>query len=113
MVLHGKKWHPSSTQTLDGFVVEVQMRQFRTALQRFGFHREPMILRSYFHPARPQIHHRMIRAMMTEVELVGFATQRQSQQLMTKTDPEYRFLSEHVRDGSVSVRQRCRIRWSV
>src|SRR5882757_10178534 len=100
MVLHGKEWHPGTAQTFDGFVVEVQMRQFRTALQRFGFHREPMILRSYFHPARPQIHHRMIRAMMTEIELVSFAAQRQSQQLMAQADSEYRFPPEYVRDGS-------------
>src|SRR5258708_39144711 len=93
MVLHGKKWHPSSTQTFDGFVVEVQMRKFRTVLKRFGIHREPVILRSYFHPARPQIHHWMIHAMMTEVELLGFATESQAQQLMTKTDSEYRFRS--------------------
>src|SRR5579864_743388 len=97
MVLHGKKWHSGSTQTFDGFVVEIQMRQLRTAYQRFGIHRESMILRSYFHPPRPQIHDRMIRTMMPKIEFVRFPTQRQSQQLMAETNSEYRFLPEYAR----------------
>src|SRR6266852_3899309 len=89
------------------------MRQLRTSLERFSVHGESMILRSYFHPPRPQIHHWMICIMMTEAELVSFAAQGESQQLMAKTDSEYGFLSEYARDGSVSVRQRRWIRWPI
>src|SRR5579863_4923504 len=55
----------------------------------------------------------MIRAMMAEVEFVGFTTQRQSQQLVTEADTEHGFFPEYARDGSVSVRQRGRVRRAI
>src|SRR5215469_17510827 len=55
----------------------------------------------------------MIRAVMAEIELVGFAAERQAEQLMPQTDPEHGLLAKNARDGSVSVRERGRIAGSV
>src|ERR1700723_62647 len=113
MVLHGKKWHSRSLQTLDGVVVQIEMRQYRASLQRFVVDREAVVLRRDLDPPRAEIHHRMICAMMPEIEFVGLAAERQPQQLMPEADAEYRLLAQNARDGSVSVRQRRGVAGSV
>src|SRR5208282_2342999 len=72
-----------------------------------------MVLRGDLDAPRAEIHHRMIGAMMAEIELVSLAAQRQPDQLMTKADAEHRLLAQHARDGSVSIWQRRRITGSV
>src|SRR5208282_6446739 len=67
-----------------------------------------MVLRRDLDAPGAQVHHRMIGAMMAEVELVSLAPQRQPDQLMAEADAEHRLFAQHARDGSVSVRQR---RW--
>src|ERR1700735_1799024 len=98
MVLHGKKWHSRSLQSLYGVVVQIEMRKYRASLQRFVVDREAMVLRGDLDAPRAKIHHRMIRAMMPEIELVGLAAQRQPEQLMPEADAEHRLLPQNARD---------------
>src|ERR1700689_1515919 len=90
MVLHRKKRHAGSLQSLDGVVIQVQMRQYRAPFERVVVDREAVVLRRDLDAPRAQIHHRMIGAMMAEVELVGLAAERQPKQLMSETDAEHR-----------------------
>ncbi len=53
------------------------MRKLGASRQRLRIDREAMILRGDLHPPRAQIHHRMIRAVMAEAELVGVAAERE------------------------------------
>jgi hypothetical protein len=47
----------------------------------------------------------MIGPAMPELELEGFATQRQTQQLVPKTDAEDRFFADELPDGFDGVTQ--------
>ena len=42
----------------------------------------------------------MIRAMMAEIQFVGFSAEREAENLMPEADAEHRLLAEHARDGS-------------
>ncbi len=53
-----------------------------------------MILRRDLDLARGQIHHRLIAAVVTELELVGFAAERETHDLMAETNTEYRLFTD-------------------
>src|ERR1700683_587570 len=105
MILDREKRYADATQSLDGVVVEIYVREFGAAAHRLRIDGETVILRSDFHPAGTQILDRMIRAMMTEVQFVGFAAKREPKNLMAEADSENRFLAEDAADGLVRVRQ--------
>src|SRR6202043_808512 len=80
MILHREERDANSAQAFDGLVVQIQMRKVNLTRERFRVNREAMILRRDFAPPRPQVHHRMVRPMMTEAELVGPAAERETKQ---------------------------------
>src|SRR5208282_2363117 len=86
MVLYREKRRAQAAQSLDGLIVEIDVRKRGASRHGFGVNRETVVLRGDLDAARAQIHHRMIRAVMAEAELVGPASQRQGQNLMTETN---------------------------
>ena len=78
MVLHAKHRLAAMPETLQRLVVQIDMRQLHFGLvERIRIHSESMIVRSYLNFLRHLIQHRMIRAAMPELQLVGFASQRE------------------------------------
>src|SRR5215467_12163075 len=67
-----------------------------TRRQRIRVYTETMILRSDFHLFGEQVFDRMIRPMMAEFQLEGFAAQREPAELMAEANPENRHLSDEL-----------------
>ena len=78
-------------------------------LSESGIHREAVIVRSDLHFVRDFVQHRMIRAAMSELQLVGFAAQRQAQNLMAQADAEDRHLPISLRTCAAWYVERLRI----
>ena len=51
---------------------------------------------------RGQIHHRLVGAVVAELELVGLAAERQAQDLMAEADAEDRLLAEQLAHVSIA-----------
>src|SRR5262245_64870120 len=68
-----------------------------------------MILRGDLHLVRKEILDRMIRAVMPEFELKGFAAQREAAYLMPKANPKHRHLADEVAHVLNRVSHRFRI----
>src|SRR5690242_18028954 len=82
MILHGEKRHAGPPQALDGLIVQIEMREFGASLERLGIDREAMVLGSDLHAVGAEVLHRVIRAVMAEAELVGFASKCETENLM-------------------------------
>ncbi len=75
------------------------MRQLDFGLrQRIGIDREVMIVRRDLDLAGVQLLHRMIAAVMPELQLESFAAQRNPRKLMAQTDAEDRLPSHQPAD---------------
>ena len=96
MVLHGEDRQLTMGQSFDGIVVQVQMGYLSCAFERIRVHREPVILRGDLDFARGQIHHRLIAAVVAELELVSLAAEREPHDLMAEANPEDRFLADEL-----------------
>ena len=53
-----------------------------------------MVVRGNLHLPRMQLLHRMVPAMVSKLELIGLGAQRQSNELMSQTYPEYRLAAQ-------------------
>ena len=80
-----------------GMVVEIHVRDFHFARwQRFRVHAKPVILSSDFNFFIKQVLDRMIRTMMPEFQLEGFAPQREAAELVAEADTEDRNAAEKL-----------------
>lgn len=79
MVLYGNDWQRLVAHAFDAFVIEVYVRDFDIRRQRFGVHREAMIVGSDFDVPVAKIFHRLIATAMAEPQLESFAAERASQ----------------------------------
>ncbi len=97
-------------EAFERVIVQVHMRDLNLIqIERVGVHRESMVVGGDLHLARDFIDDRMIRTSMSELELVGFRVQRQTQHLVTKTDSENRCLPDQLSDLRCLMRERLRI----
>src|SRR5262245_48406751 len=89
-------------EPFDGVVVKIDVCNFDVAeIQALRIDRESVILRCDFHLPAFQIQHRMIAAVMSELELVCLPTESQTQNLVSETNPEDGFSPEktpHILD---------------
>src|SRR5688572_33057810 len=91
-------------EALERLVVQVDVRELDVVLvERVRIDREPVILRRNLHAAGPQIFHRMIAASMSELQLVGSAPQRKTQQLLTEADAEHGTLPDDLPNVLLAV----------
>ena len=67
-------------------------------MQRIGIDREAVIVRGDFDLAGELVQHRMIRAAMAELQLVGLAAEREAEDLMAEADAEDRRLADQLAD---------------
>ena len=96
MVLHGKQRETAVPQAFIGVIVQVQMGYFDVRGERIRINGKPMILRSDRYLSGSEILNRLVAAPMTEFQFKCFAAVRESQQLMTEANPEYRTLTDQL-----------------
>jgi hypothetical protein len=90
MVLSGKDRPALDREALDRAVVEVDLGDPAIRRQTVGIDGEAVILAGDRHLAGQQVLHRLVAAVVAELELEGAAAHRQSEQLMTEADAEDR-----------------------
>ena len=72
----------------DRLIVEVDAGDFHVIVSSFIIHSKAVILGSDFHFPTVQVHNRLIPSMMTESQLVSFASQCQVQNLVSEANTE-------------------------
>ena len=100
-------------QPLHGVVVQIDMRKLDRALERVGVDGEAVVLRRDFDLAGGQIFHRLIAAVMTELELVRPAAESEAQNLMPETNAEDRSFADQLLHVLFRIRYRIGIAWAV
>jgi hypothetical protein len=89
VILHAKKREIFVTHAFVGGVVQIHVGDFDVAgRKRVGIDAKAVILGSDFHLIGEQILHRMVGAVVAELQLEGFAAQSQAAELMSKADAE-------------------------
>ena len=85
VVLHAEQRQRFVPEALVRVIVQIQVRDLHVARwQRFGIDAEAVILRSDLDLLGEQIFHRMIRAVMAELELERLAAEREAAELVTR-----------------------------
>jgi len=96
MILHRKHRTIQTDQSFDRVIVQTQMCDrdltercvhygwlIRNRIDRVGdLYREIVVLRRDLDLSRADVHDRMIRPMMAELQLIGFEPQRETENLM-------------------------------
>ncbi len=107
VILHAEQRQRAVAQALQRVVVQVDVRQVDFALlQRVGIDGEVVIVRGDLDLAGLHLLHRMIAAVMSELQLVSLAAQRQPDQLMPQTDSEDRNLAHQIANTFLRVSDR-------
>src|ERR1041384_6096483 len=90
VILHSESGHVFAADALDRLIVQVDVRDLDALRQRVRLQSEAVILRGDFDAARVAMQDRLIGSAMSELQLVDFSGERESQQLMAQTNPEHR-----------------------
>src|SRR5918993_5255682 len=106
MVLHAPGSLPRACDAFDGAVVEVAVGQVDAVRERILAYGEAVVLASYLDAPRLQVPDGMVRAVVAEGQLVGLATEREPEELVSEADPERGHLTEQ-RTQSIDRRSEC------
>src|SRR5579863_3422159 len=109
MILDRKYRQTPVPHSLDGAVVQIDVRNHDLALERGGVDREAVVVSRDLNGLGTKVHHGLISAMMPELEFIGLTAQRQAQNLMAEADPEDRHAADEFRRGPNRVIDRLRI----
>ena len=105
MVLHGEHGKLDVPQALARVVVEVAMGGLPAAPGKRGrIDGEAVILGRDLHLVGGQVLHRVIRAVMTERQLVRTAAGGQAENLVSETDAKHRHAADQAAHGLDEVR---------
>src|SRR5690242_5633698 len=84
-------------QAFERLVIQVDVRQLDFGLrQRVGIDSEVVVVRRDLDLAGVQLLHRMVAAVVSELELEGLAAQRDAGQLMSEADAENRLATHEA-----------------
>ena len=90
VILHAEQRQIFMPQAFKRVVVQIDVREFNFTLrQRIGINGKIMIVRGNFNFAGVHLLHRMIAAVVAELELVCLTTKRKTGELMSQTNTEY------------------------
>ena len=96
-------------QAFERLVVQIDVRQLDFALrQRIGIDGEVVVVRRDLDLAGRQLLYRMIAAVVSELQLVGLAAEREPDQLMAQADAEDRLPCPSA--GGCCPPRRCKAR---
>ena len=88
VILDAKDWQFFVPHSFDCAVVQIYVRDLDVFRQRIRIDSEPVILRGDRDLAVAQIFHRLIRAMMSKFQFECRSSERESENLVTETNPE-------------------------
>ena len=110
MILHAEQRQFFVAHTFVGVIVQVDVCDFNfPGRKRIGVHGKTVILRGDFHLFGKEILYRVIRAMVAELQLKGFATESETAELMAETNPKDRHLPDKLFDIFDRIAKRFRI----
>src|SRR5438477_11494715 len=99
VVLNAEQRKVAVTQALERRVVRVRVRQFDFVLrQRVGIYGEVMVVRGDLDLPGVQLLHRMIAAVVPELEFESLAAERDASQLVAEADAEDGLASHEAAD---------------
>src|SRR5262249_58850004 len=78
-----------------------------------GMDGEAVVLGGDLHLAGGHVLHRLVAAVMSELELVGAAAERESEDLVSEADAEHRHVAEQVGDDLSGAGHRVRVAGTV
>src|SRR3989454_2819536 len=114
MVLNAESRNRTVLQPLARVVVQVQVGNIDVVqIQRFRIYRETVILRGDLDLLPLDVQHRMVSAVVTELELVCPASKREAKNLVSQADSEKRLPAQQVPDIPDRIVHCFRIPWSV
>jgi hypothetical protein len=93
MILHTEDWEFLVPHSLDCAVVQVDVRDFHVGRERLGIDGEPVVLCRDRYFAAAQIFYRLVGAAVAEFQFECRSAKRESENLMTETNPEDWFLA--------------------
>ena len=86
-------------EAFERLVVEIHVGDLDfVEVERIGVHREAVIVRSDLDALGELVAHRMVRAAMAELQLVGLAAAGKAEQLVAQADAEDGFLADQLAD---------------
>ena len=94
--LHAEGALRSRAQALHAVIVEIDMRDLNVTWESVGTNGKAVIVRGDFDAACEMILHRLIAAAVSEFEFVGFAPERESQNLVPQAYSKNRHASEKL-----------------
>ncbi len=110
VILHREGGKRAVTESLERLVVQVDVGDLdRLLRQAVDVDDEPVVLRGDLDRARLQVFHRVVGAVMAELELGGPAAQGQAQDLVAQADAEDRLPAEQLAHGLHRVADRLRV----
>src|SRR5829696_1219984 len=94
MILHAPGTQLWARDALDGAVVEVAVGQLHSILQCILVHGETVVLAGYFDASRLEVPDGVVCAVVSEGHLVRLATEGETEELVSETDTERRYLAQ-------------------
>src|SRR5713226_1630904 len=114
VVLHAEEGQFLVAHALVGVIVQIDVRDFHIARRkRVRVDAEAVILGGDFYLFGQEIFHRMIRAVMPELQFKGLPSQGQPANLMPKANPENWDVPNHFANVLDGVPHRLRVAWAV
>src|ERR1700733_7643943 len=92
VVLHAKHRVRLMPQPSQRLIIQIRMRPLNIIRQRIRSQLEVCVSRADPPLARPVVYDRMVPAMVAKLQLVGFAAERDSEDLMSQADSKDGFL---------------------
>src|SRR5262245_1931275 len=114
MILDAEGGYPTVLKSFNGVVVQVDVRDVNVVeIQTFRIYRKTVVLSGDLHLLPLKVQNWMIAAMMSEFQLVRTASQRKTENLVAKANPEHRFFAEEIPNILDRIFERFRIAWAV
>src|SRR5437870_3911858 len=98
MILHGKGGLPLHGETLDGLVVQIEMRHLGAAAERLRVDGEAVVLRRDLDLAGGEVLDRLVPPVVPELELERPPAEREAHDLVAEADAEHWHLAEELGD---------------
>lgn len=100
-------------KSLDSLIVQIYVGDGDIAFKRIRIYCKAMVLRSYFHLSSRKIFDRLVSSAMPEFKLEGFSSERETQYLVSKANPENGLFPDKFSYVLRSILDRGRITGSV
>ena len=109
VILDGKERMLKMGQTFDRLIIQVDVGDCSSTLERVYVNTKPVVLGRNFNFSSSQIHNRMIAAVVSKLELIRLSAECQTHNLVPKTNPKNRDFSNQGSHILYGIRHRIRV----